>query len=186
MKKYLQQTEWLLNPEPNSRKRGRRKNQSFDQGTRWIYDDKSGTLTGDGMKIEGPFADTIRAICKEVEPGFGAIVNDMNYMDAIGRLIDDGKLTVADLQNALKEDDDEDEQDQEEEEEEEEDNEDDSEFMKNFLRNELDRKTYEYRHWLSLDPPSEELIKNVAEQERQDAIMREYNQRTQRNQSSGE
>jgi hypothetical protein len=103
MTKYLEQTSWLLNPEPDGRKHGRHAKQCWLPGTRWVLDGK--ILTGDGMRVgPGTLANTIIANCKEVEPGFGVIVDDWDYKEIIGRLIDQGKLSVKDIQDALEED----------------------------------------------------------------------------------
>ena len=55
---------------------------------------------------------------------------------------------------------------------------DDSELHKLNRRNCLNREMYNYRHWLSLTPPSNTLIEAVAEDEKRDAVHREYEERT--------
>lgn len=122
--------------------------------------------------MSGELASTIVAHCKEVEPGFGAIVNDMNFSLVIGELIDQGKITVADLQDVLKQN----EQRQDEDNE----SDSDSESSELLLHSVLEQHEYHYRHWLTLDPPSEELNRNVAEQERRNAIVGEYANRNQK------
>lgn len=171
VKKYLEQTELIWNPIRDGRKQGRWQAQCFVPGTRWEYDEDTRKMTGDGMTIDGPIAEEIRAICKEVEPGFGVIVDEFNYEEVIGRLIDDGKITVADLQDVLNDDNDD---------VVESDDVDDEEWPKYYRRHELDSQMYNYRHWRSLTPPNDTLSQAVAEDERQDAIMREYNERTKR------
>jgi len=178
MTKYLEQTAWLLNPTPDGRKRGRWAKQSFVEGTRWEYDEKRGSVYGDGMQLEGKHAATIVANCKEVEPGFGILVNKYDYKEVIGRLIDQGKITVADIQNILRED--------EQLEEDDDVPHTDEENRKSVDRGILKREQFSYRHWLSLDPPSEKLIEAVAEQERIDGIKSEYAEQTgQRRSSAG-
>ena len=172
MKKYLEQTEWFFNQKPDGRKGKRWKEQCFVSGTRWIYDEDTGTLRGDGMTISGPQAEDIRAICKEVEPGFGVMVLDCYYQEVIGRLIDEGKVSVADIQKVLNDDYDDDDADDELE------AMDDSECQKFNRRHFLNREKYNYRHWLSLTPPSNALIEAVAEDEKRDAIHREYEELT--------
>ena len=54
------------------------------------------------MLVDGQLAQAIIAHSKEVEPGFGAIVDPSNYESIIGRLIDQGKISMADLQEARK------------------------------------------------------------------------------------
>ena len=88
MTKYLEQTGWLLNPNPDKRKGKRSGMQCWDSGTRWYFDESRGTLSGEGMLVDGQLAQTIIAHSKEVEPGFGAIVDPSNYESFIGRLID--------------------------------------------------------------------------------------------------
>lgn len=163
MEKYLEQTESFPNFQRDRRKPGRWSNESFVPGTRWVLDDATGMLSGEGMRIHDPQAKAIRAICKEVEPGFGAIVNKFDFKMVIGRLIDDGKLTVADLQNAL--DDDIDGFDES-------DDADDKERLKQFYRHRLNQLMFDYRHWLSLEPPSNDLVEAVAKDECKDAITR--------------
>jgi hypothetical protein len=69
---------------------------------RWSLDESKGTLSGEGMLVNGQLAETIVAHSKEVAPGFGAIVSSSNYWSLIGRLIDQGKINMEDLQEALK------------------------------------------------------------------------------------
>jgi hypothetical protein len=154
MEHYLEQTaRWLPNPiEPDKRKSGRNKRQRpklfFPAGTHWIYDDESGELFGEGVSFSGPQADEIRAHCKEVEPGFGVLVNEENYRYIFGKLIEAGKINISDLRDILNE-------------------------MKNraeldsplpaYLERELGdefvlkSQQFAYRHWLSLDPPNHKL-----------------------------
>lgn len=169
MKKYLEQTHWQLNPiKPDRRKTGRWLRECFPVGTRWVYDEQSGELSGDGMVLRGPHADDIRSYCKEVEPGFGEILRYRNHAFIIGRLIDEGKLSLADIRSVIPEYEyyDEDEEEQEEL------SADEWQVISNW--NELQRQQFAYRHWLSLDPPSEKLTETVAENEKRDAEHKEY------------
>ncbi len=168
MTKYLEQTGWLLNPHPDKRKGGRHAKQSWIPGTRWVFEESEGIVKGDGMRVSGDLAETIVARCKEVEPGFGALVNDLNYSLVIGELIDQGKITVADLKDVLKQD------------EQWEDADDESDSSELLLRPVLEQHEYRYRHWLTLDPPREELIRNAAEQDHRNAILDEYAKRTEK------
>jgi hypothetical protein len=174
MTKYLEQTGWLLNPKPDGRKSGRHAKQCWLPGTRWIFEESEGIVRGGGMTVSGVLAETIVAQCKEVEPGFGAILDDMNFSLVIGELIDQGKITVADLQDVLKQD------EQWEDEDEDAESDSDSESSELLLRLLLQQHEYRYRHWLTLDPPSEELIRNATEQDRRKAIVDEYANRTQK------
>ena len=79
MTKYLEQTDWLLNPQPDRRKKGRVSMQCWDVGTRWELDEDRGVLSGEGMMVKrGVLADKIIANCKEVEPGIGVFLNEWN------------------------------------------------------------------------------------------------------------
>jgi hypothetical protein len=59
----------------------------------------------------------------------------------------------------------------------EEDDEDDNSGLP--LRPLLEQMEFRYRHWLSLDPPNEEFTQKAVEQDRRQAILDEYAQRTQ-------
>lgn len=165
MKKYLEQTHWQLNPiKPDRRKTGRWLKECFPVGTRWVYDEQSGELSGDGMVLRGPHADEIRSYCKEVEPGFGEILYESQYGGIIGRLIDKGKISISDIQALLKEN---------------EVSDDDEELSGDEFReachsHQLQCEQFRYRHWLSLDPPSEKLVEVVAEYEKRAAVLKEY------------
>jgi hypothetical protein len=172
MRKYLEQTEWLLNPiEPDRRKSGRWLKQFFPVGTRWMYDEKRGTLYGEGMSLDGEHAERVRASGKEVEPGYGELISEQRALRLIGQLIDQGTITNAEvlaLVGHYESGDDEEEDEAWAKDEE----------RKWLARTELQRQRFEYRHWLSLDPPDETLERRVADDERQDAILREFEQRT--------
>lgn len=161
--KYLEQTTWLLNPQPDKRKNRRWAKQSWIKGTRWVFDEDAGRLTGDGMSVDGPLAAKIVAHCKEVEPGFGGIVDQFNFRQIIAWLIDNGRITVADIQDALKP--------------EEQEDEDESGDVESWERHSLDTEMYNYRHWLSLYPPCDTLMQIVAEQEWRESILNDYEQR---------
>lgn len=163
MTKYLEQTEWLLNPKPYKRKGKRSGMQCWNPGTRWYYNESNGTVSGGGMLVEGNLAQTIIAHSKEVEPGFGAIVDSSNYESIIGRLIDQGKISMEDLQEALK-------QEEFDDAESEEDNIDYKRFF-------FEQHRFRYRHWLTLDPPSEKQVEEAEEEDRRNAILEEYAQR---------
>jgi len=98
----------------------------------------------------------------------------MNYSAVIGRLLDQGKITVADIQKALKEEEQWGDSDDDDE------NEADLESSELSLRPLVEQEEYRYRHWLSLDPPSEELVRKAAEQDRRNGILDEYAQRNER------
>jgi len=116
----------------------------------------------------GELANTIIANCKEVEPGFGAIVDEFDYKNVIGRLIDQGKIAVKDIQDALKEDQQSDVDDEVE-----------DESSEPLLGPLVEYENFRYRHWLSLDPPSEEFRQEVAEHDRRLATLEEFAQRNQ-------
>ena len=164
MTKYLEQTGWLLNPNPDKRKGKRSGMQCWDSGTRWYFDESRGTLSGEGMLVDGQLAQTIIAHSKEVEPGFGAIVDPSNYESIIGRLIDQGKISMADLQEARKQ--------------EEFDDAETEEDTLDYQRFFFDQHRFRYRHWLILDPPSEGLVRKFEEEDRHNAILDEYAERT--------
>lgn len=164
MTKYLEQTGWLLNPHPDKRKGERSGMQSWIPGTRWYFDESRGTLSGEGMLVNGQLAETIVAHSKEVEPGFGAIVSSSKYWSFIGRLIDQGKINMEDLQEVLKQ-------------KEFEDAEIDEDTF-DSQRHLFDQHKFRYRHWLTLDPPSEELVRKFEEEDRRKAILDEYAERT--------
>ena len=115
------------------------------------------------MLVDGQLAQTIVSHSKEVEPGFGAIVDSSNYTSIIGRLIDPGKINMEDLQDALKQVEFEDAETEE----------DTIDYQRYFF----DQHRFRYRHWLTLDPPSKELIQEAEEEERRNAILDEYAER---------
>lgn len=116
------------------------------------------------MIASGELAKMIVDHSKEVEPGFGAIVDQYNFTEVIGKLIDKGKITLADIEDALYEDHlDDDDQDDEE-----------VPREKQFHEKEI----YRYRHWLSLDPPNEERARKAAEYDQKSAIIDEFKRRT--------
>jgi hypothetical protein len=172
MEHYLEQTaHWLPNPiEPDRRKRRRDKGQPpklfFPAGTHWIYDDEGGVLFGEGVSFSGPQADEIRAHCKEVEPGFGVLVNQENYEHIVGQLIDAGKITISDIRDILNE------MDNEADEESSHPTRLEREHL--YKRDVLTMQRYNYRHWLSLDPPDDKLAETVAANERRAAELKEY------------
>jgi hypothetical protein len=178
MEHYLEQTaRWLPNPtEPDKRKRGRNKRRPpklfFPAGTHWIYDDESGVMYGEGVSFTGPQADEIRAHCKEVEPGFGVLVHQENYGYIFAELIDAEKITISDIQGVLKIMDNEFEEESTH----------STRLEKELLYNQsvLRIQEYNYRHWLSLDPPDKTLADNVAESEKRVATLKEYEANTKR------
>ena len=166
MKKYLEQTGWLLNPNPDKRKGKRSGMQCWIPGTRWYFDESTGTLSGEGIQVDGQLAQTIVAHSKEVEPGFGAIVDSSNYKSIIGHLIDQGKINMEDLKDALKQEEFEDAETEE----------DTIDYQRYFF----DQHRFQYRHWLNLDPPSKDLIQEAEEEERRKAILDEYAERNEK------
>jgi hypothetical protein len=154
---FLEQATWLMNPSPDRRKSGRKAMQSFPPGTRWILEGDI-VYGGDGSAFRGEDAEKIVAACFLVEPGFGrrgqfaydGKMAEGELQQIVGRLLDQGKITLADIEDCLKQ-----EYDQAEE--------------HQFL----------YRHWIRLDPPSEKLAKAVAEEKRVREIKKEYDKRSQ-------
>ncbi|WP_437191362.1 hypothetical protein [Planctomicrobium sp. SH527] len=169
MERYIEQTAWLMNPSPDGRKPGRYAKQCWLPGTRWIYDDSKGTVMGESMVADGELAKMIVAHSKEVEPGFGAIVNHYNFAEVIAKLIDKGKVMLADIEDVLYEENlDEDEEDEGE-------GEDDEVPLEKRLH---EKEIYRYRHWLSLDPPNEERARKAAEYDHRKATIDEFKRRT--------
>jgi hypothetical protein len=97
---YLEQTNNVMNPKPDGRRSDRHAKKIWPTGTRWILD-PSGWISGGHVYAEGHVAELIKANSKMVQPGFGVLVDRFNYMAVIGKLIDIGKITVADLQEVL-------------------------------------------------------------------------------------
>lgn len=166
MTKYLEQTGWLLNPHPDNRKGKRAGMQCWNPGTRWYFDESTGTLSGEGVLVDGQLAQTIVAHSKEVDPGVGAILDSSNCTSIIGRLIDQGKINMEDLKDALKQEEFEDAETEE----------DTIDYQRYFF----DQHRFRYRHWLTLDPPSKDLIQEAEEEERRKAILDEYAERNEK------
>jgi len=172
MTKYLEQTEWLLNPHPDKRKGNRSGMQCWNPGTRWYFDESTGIVSGEGMWVGGKLAQTIIAHSKEVEPGFGAIVTSVwEFRTIIGTLIEQGRLSVDNIRDILRLDEVQDEDS---------DGDDDADseaFDRVCRRNDLDQHRFGYRHWLILDPPSDKLVQKVEEDEHRTAVLDEYAKR---------
>jgi hypothetical protein len=153
---FLEQTTWLMNPSPDRRKCGRKAMQCFPVGTRWIRDGDK-VLAGDGSSFHGGDAEAILKACTRVEPGFGrrsqfaydGMMEEGELQQIVGRLLDQGKITLADIEACIKGD-----------------------------YDQAEEQRFLYRHWIRLDPPNEELAKTLAEEKRVDAIKKEYDKRS--------
>jgi hypothetical protein len=160
-KKYLEQTDWIVNPSPDGRRNGRYAMGIWDVGFRWIYDDSLDVIEGGGIWERGKFTKLIVSRCKEVEPGVGAIIDTTEALSVLVHLLDAGKITIKDIRDTYddlnapyEEDTDEDE-------------------VSVLSRSLLEQYEERYRHWLTLEPPDERLRRAAAEE----SILDEYAQR---------